>query len=176
VPKVHRVKRTRGGKKEYRCVKCGKPIEPGQEYYHWTKYKQPVRQQHVSCGYPKRSQLSNSKMGPVWDAVDDAIAELQKGQTLEDFKSTLESVAQTAHDVASEYEESADNIEQQFSSSATADACRNAAEQLESWAEDLENWEPSVDTDEGTKPVDEWLDQVREEAIEKLGEQPEYEG
>lgn len=171
MPKVHKVKRTRGGKKKYICVKCREEIVAGEEYYHWTKYRSPIRQQHVKCGFPKRSQLSNSKMGPVWDAVDDASSELQKCTSVEDLKAALESVAQTAHDVASEYEESADNIEQQFSSSATADACRQAAEQLEDWAESLESWDPSIDVID-----DETLDQARSEAEDKLGEQPEYEG
>jgi len=174
MPRVHKVKRIKGGVKEYICVKCRKPIEPGQEYYHWTKYKQSVRQQHVTCGYPKRSQLSDSKMGPVWDEIDGFNpSELEQ---VDDIKSALQSIAGVATDVAAEYNESADGIEQQFSNSPTGDACREVADALESWAADLENWEPSADTEEGTKTFEDWLEEVREEAQDIVSEAPEYNG
>jgi len=174
VPKVHKVRKSSAGK-EYICVKCRKPIVAGQEYFHWTKYRSATQQQHVDCGYPRRSQLSNSKMGPLWDEVDAFTPDGH--ESADDLQSALADIANVANDVAAEYSEAADNIESASGSGAlTSEACRTVAEELESWASDLENWEPTADTEEGAKPVDDWLQEVREEASELVGNCPEYQG
>src|SRR5882672_463419 len=135
MPKVHKKKKTARGTKTYRCVApdCrydDREIKPGQNYYEWTKYKQPSQYQHAKCGYPRRSQLSDSKMGSVWDAVDGAA--IGNCVSVEDIEAALEAVAATAREVASEYEEAGNT------SSPSAEACQTISQELDSWADDLE--------------------------------------
>lgn len=184
--KVLKKKRTAGGTKTYTCIaqKClvqeetgSREITPGQRYFEVTLYKAPAKRRHVKCGSFTPSQMSNSKMAQVDEAVSGA--DFGHCESVEDIKSVLETVAQTAREVGEEYGESADNMEQHFQNSPTGDACREAQEALDSWADDLENWEPSEEFDGVEVKGDEfsyYLESCRDEASELLGDQPSYEG
>jgi len=112
-------------------------------------------------------------MARVDDAVQDAdLGSLTSGDEIE---TALGQVADIAREVAEEYGESADNIESNFpSGNPTSEACRAAQEGLESWAEDLDSW--TADEKEDDEDEDDYLERVREEAQDALGEQPQYEG
>ena len=169
--KVHTVTRTKGGSKQYLCTACHEPILPGQKYHHWTPYRSTTRQRHVSCGYPRPTELSNSKIA----VVDEAVQDLDLSGNVEDMKAALEGLASTAEEVASEYNDSADGIESHFpSGNPTSEACRNVAEALESWAQELQSWDP--DDREEDDDEDDYLDACRESAQELVGNKPEYEG
>jgi hypothetical protein len=176
--KVHRVRRTKGGTKTYLCTGCNKEILPGEEYFHWTRYKQTTKQRHVKCGFPRPTELSGSKMAQVDEAVQDC--GLASCQTVEEIKAALGGVASVANDVAAEYGESADGMEQAFpSGSPTGDACRAVSGELESWASSLEQWEPQEEyhgVEVKGDEFEQYIQQCRDEAEEELGNQPSYEG
>lgn len=187
MPRVFLKTRNRGGEKTYKCDKCGKTIEPGQEYLTW-KFNRGARYlRHATCGYPRRSELSNSKMVGVWDAVD--AFDVSGATSADDIKSDLESVAQAAREVAQEYADSADNIEASWpAGNPTSEACRATSDELEAWADELESWEPDSESpdvddfeggeasDEYAEAYDSWLQECRDSAQDKVNEAPEYQG
>lgn len=195
MPKVEKKRKNRGGGKTVgncTAMPCklaeerggDRSIHPGDEYYTWVFYRGPRYFRHVPCGYPRRGQLTNSKMGAVYDAVDDADF---GASTVDEIKDILSGIAETANEVASEYSDSASNIESSFPGSPTAEACQTVADELESWASDLESWESStdepdeddlinLDEEERLLAWDEYAEAVREEARGLLEDHPEYEG
>lgn len=174
MPRVFRKTKNRGGHHVYHCDKCGKEIEAGQDYLTWKFNRGSRFLRHAECGMPRRSELTNSKMGPVYDAVDGFDPE---GMMPDDIKGELESIAAVAREVGEEYTESADNIEGAWpSGNPTSEACRATGEALETWAGALESWEPDGDEPEGDDEKEQWLDTQREAAQEVVNEQPEYEG
>lgn len=179
MPRAFLKTKNRGGHKTYSCTVCGKPIEAGEDYYTWKFNRGGRYFQHATHGHPRRSQLSNSKMAEVWDAVD--TLDLSSCETPDDIKQALESVAQTAREVSEQYIESADNIEQSFpSGNPTSEACRTTGEELESWADTLESWDPDEDEfvkdDSSYDDEESWLEAQRESAMDVVNEQPEYQG
>lgn len=173
-----------GGHKVYKCTVCNKPVEAGTQYYTW-KFNHDGRYfQHAEHGPPKPSQLTNSKLGAVLDAVEGC--DLAACESADGIKSALADVASAATDVAAEYSEAADGIESSWpSGNPTSEACRTTAEELETWANNLETWEPENDEPEPEHDQDEeamemlmeeWLEACRGEAQDLLDEQPEYQG
>ena len=123
MPRAFLKTKNRGGHKTYKCTVCGEEIKAGEQYYTWKFNRGGRYFQHAHHGHPKRSQLSNSKMGEVWDAVDDF--DVTGAESIDDIKTALEDAACAADNVASEYNDSADNIEQAFpSGNSTSEACR----------------------------------------------------
>lgn len=191
MPRVFRKTKNRGGHKEYRCSaptclmeKDGgsRVILAGEEYYTW-KFNRGARFfRHAACGIPSRGELTNSKMGPLWDAVDQF--DVSGCGSADEIKEALESVAQDARSVAEEYIDSADNIEQAFpSGNPTSEACRATGEELEAWADELESWEPDNEWDPEEHEEDErddqfeaWLGECRDAATELISNAPEYQG
>ena len=163
--------------REYICEKCGKVIEPGTQYYSWKFNFGATHMQHAEHGPPRASQLTNSKMGEVYDAVSDF--DVSSCESPEDMKAALQSVADAARSVAEQYGESADNIEASWpSGNPTSEACRNTQQELESWADSLESWEPDHDSwdKEQHDTEEDWLEECRESASGVLDDQPEYQG
>lgn len=203
MPRAFLKTKNRGGHHTYTCTRCGEPIEAGQTYYTWKFNRGGRFYQHGEHGYPKPSQLSNSKIAVLLDAVQEA--DLGSCETVEDMKAVLADVANSAREVAQEYADSADNIESSWpSGNPTSEACRETSENLEGYAEDLESWDPGDDFDEGAaieqartewdddnpdamgdaEGIDalveqyreEWVDEKREEAQSLMDEHPEYSG
>jgi hypothetical protein len=177
MPRAFLKTRNKGGKHTYRCGVCGRDILPGEDYYTWKFNRGGRYWQHAEHGAPRRSQLTNSKMGEVYDAVDTFdISELTDA---EDIKAALSSVANSARSVADEYEQSADSIEQAFpSGNSTSEACRATADELNDWADRLESWEPDYDEYDADQfdTEEDWHESTRESAWELVNEQPEYQG
>lgn len=191
MPRVFRKTKNRGGHKVYACSAptCRierdggtRDIRPGDDYLTWKFNRGSRFFRHAECGYPKRSELSNSKMAAVWDAVDDF--DVSAAASAEDIKSDLEAVAQAAREVADEYQAAADSILSAFpSGNTTSEACSTTADELNSWADDLESWEPDdefdadnytgVDAEEAEQA---WLEECRQSAQDKVNESPEYQG
>jgi hypothetical protein len=118
-------------------VKCGKDILPGQERYEWSFRYGGTRRQHVTCGYPKQSQLTQSKMGDIYASFED----LAWGDTAEALVADLESIEETAEQVRSEYEEAAENFGGQGPS-------QESAENIELWISSLQSARSDIETAE----------------------------
>lgn len=176
MPRAFLKTKNRGGVHTYICTKCGKPIEAGQDYYTWKFNRGGRYWQHADHGYPRPSQLSNSKMAQVEDAVHDF--DVSGASSPEDIKVSLQDVASVAQDVAQEYTDSADNIESSWpSGNPTSEACRETASALESWVSDLESWEPDNEFDpEQHETQDDWLEECRQAAQSVVDEAPSYAG
>jgi hypothetical protein len=180
MPRAFLKTKNRGGHKTYRCSFPGcksTEIRPGDQYYTW-KFNHGARFfQHAEHGPPRRSQLTQSKMGPVWDAVDSF--DVSGAESIDDIKSELESVAAAAREVASEYEDAANNIEGSWpAGNPTSEACRSTSEALDGWADDLEGWTPDYDEfdKEAFDTKEDWLEECRQSATDMMADAPEYQG
>ncbi len=157
MPRVYNVTKARASKKTRTCRVCGHEIQPGESYrYFEPRYGPPVM--YCAEHYPKRSHMTTSKLGPVYDAQDDFDAETY--ETLEDLKSALADIASTAEEVAGEYEEAMSNMPEGTDSSPVAEAMQEKIDYLQSYAQELEGFDPDVEE------FDE--DQAREEAEEEI--------
>lgn len=201
MPRVYRkTKSTRG--KDYSCAKCGKKIEPGTDYYEFTKRFQSPNRRHVDCGYPKPSDLSSRKTAIIEDAIQalslgDHVPEADDwGAFVEAIVADLSSVADEAESVGDEYESSADSMPDSLQQGYQAEAMRDVATRLRDWADELREFGPDSDepdmpdqTDEDMDEdaeqewqeacnvaIDDWADEVRGKAEDMLGDMPEYEG
>jgi hypothetical protein len=192
MPRVHtKTRSNRATKRPYRCERCREEILPGQRYFQWEKRYGGPRRQHVECGYPRPTQLSNRKTAQIEEAVMDAdlsqwqpsIPEEWDGSTdsidvdVEHLRDLLSNVAETARDVGQEYQDSFDNLPENFQYGATGEALQEVAQELESWADEVEDFDPQSDEpdwpereeDEDGNPVssdDEWREEVQE-ALDK---------
>lgn len=162
--------------------------------------------QHVACGRPRPSQLSRRKTAQIEDAILDAEAAIaewsvdlpddDEDMPVEDVISILEDVATVATDVGAEYQEGFDNMPEGLQQGDTGQAMEAVAQELEEWASgltesldagDSPDW-PSRDDylddedgqeslqDDRQHALDDWIDQVRNEATDRLGDMPEYQG
>lgn len=197
MPRVTTHKKVRG-QKVYRCQRCGQPVEPGQQYYYWSRRVAPNNYQHVDCGYPRASQLSGRKTAVVLDAAQDAenavgawepeVPTVDPDTTeleldVSDLEGYLEDVAQSAEDVADEYEESVSNMPDSLQYSPSAEASNDVAERLRDWADSLRSTDFDTTVTAEESSVESWeeawaeaVQAARDAATENLGDVPEYEG
>jgi hypothetical protein len=165
MPRVHKLKTKarRGDKPNHRCQKCREDILPGQERFEWEfRYGGPLRQ-HVTCGYPSRSALTQSKMGGIYDAIDS----MQWGDTDGSIAEDLRSIAETVRDVANEYEEAASNFGNGGENQERYEQLESFADDLDSVASEIEGQEPDEGQDE-----DEFIEALREQAQAACDECP----
>jgi hypothetical protein len=111
MPKVIEKKKNRGGTKTYTCTKCGKVIEPGQMFREWSFRYGGTYRMHSMCGYPRQSQLTQSRMSDVYAAIESAedIAAGEPGTwTKDDIVTALEEAISTAEEIRDEKQSAAD--------------------------------------------------------------------
>ena len=188
--------RNRGGTKTYPCTAgCGKPIEPGETYFTWSRrFGRTGRTyyRHTKCGYPRPTELTSRKTAQVEEAVIDAKEQVSnwspdlESPDTDALTSALSDAAQSARDVGEEYESNADAMPENLQYGSQAEAMRDVARELEDWATELEGWSPSedepvfdADADKQAKEdiFQEWVEKIRGEADEALDESiPEYQG
>jgi hypothetical protein len=173
MPRVETKLANRGGTKEKRCEAnpCrmtdakGEPdrlVRAGQRYHTWSFRYAGTHYMHADCGYPKPSQLTNSKMSTVLSAVESAEAEINAIDNVEELPSpedVLGPVAEAAREVAEEYRESGEAM------GAAGSEMEEHADELEAFADDLESFSLSMDDwapEETTDP-----DAKRQEALEE---------
>lgn len=142
--KVHYVKSAGYSRKERKCETCGHEIRAGEPYRYAEPYRRPrvVWCQHHT---PKRSQVSTSKMGPLWDAVDDF--DPDTAETIEEVKALVEEVRTTAEEVRDDYEAGLENIPEQLREGATGADIQEKMDVLDSYMADLDNFDPADDTE-----------------------------
>jgi hypothetical protein len=143
MPRVYTVQKARASKRVRTCRVCGHVIEPGESYrYFEPRYGPAVM--YCAEHYPKRSHMTTSKLGPVYDAQDDFDATAY--ESVEDLQSALQEIASTAEEVASEYEEAISNMPDGTESSPVAEAMQEKIDILQSYAQELESFEPDMET------------------------------
>lgn len=168
--------KTAGESKKTRMC-CHKPecflggeIQPGQRYHSWSFMFGGEYYMHEECGYPKRSQLTQSKMGPIYDMVDaaNAIANNWDGTDLEVLRSEITTLAEAVEEVRKEYEDADEALGGHGTS---ANALR--AEELEGWISYLQDWDPEdfeLDLMEEGESEEEYRDQWREDILREYSE------
>ncbi len=147
----------------YTCSKCGQDILPGQSRYEWSFRYGGTYRRHVDCGYPRQSELTQSKMGEVY-AAQEAVEDLFGGWTdVSELESALQEAADTVDSVASEYDDAAQNFGGQGENA-------DRASELQSYASDLQR--VSLPEREEDEEEDVWRDRVESEVSDALGQCP----
>lgn len=133
MPRVYtKVKSTRGAPRT--CGKCGKRIEPKQRYYEWGFRYGGTYRRHVDCGYPKMSELTQSKMSTVLASIEDAEEQLPSASTFDEIAELAEAVAESAREVAEEYREAVRAMNMEGAGTENEER----ADQLDSYADELD--------------------------------------
>lgn len=163
MPRVNTAtKSPRATKKPYVCTGCREEITSGQKYYTWSRRFQGPRYRHVSCGFPRPTELSDRKTAQVEEAIQDAEGSLggvswtlgandepggtvDLGDVVSQINDILQEVGSSAEDVGSEYESSADNMPESLQYGSQAEAMREVAGELSDWADNLNSWSPSAE-------------------------------
>lgn len=195
MPRVHtRVKAARGT--GYTCATCRLTIEPGQEFFYWTRRfgrSGMTYRQHKTCGYPRPTQLSSRKTAQIEEIVSSASISLSfeipedlswdseslranHGGSFDvdtgELDTVADDIAQAAEDVASEYEESASNMPENFHGTDRHAALEDVAERLNSWASDLRDYAQRVDlTVEVPDPAEFENEELWRDAIQNAGDE-----
>jgi len=158
MPKVYTYKtqerRKHADKGHHRCNKCGQDILPGQDRYEWSFRFGGTYRRHVTCGFPRPSELTQSKMAQVYAATE-AVEDLVHAEgdlALDDLVQALETAAEEIEQVVSEYNEAAENFGGQGENAdrameldSYADTIRNAADSLDEDTATLEDMQAAVD-------------------------------
>jgi hypothetical protein len=184
MPRVKtKTKSSRGEK--YNCVLCSDKIKSGDKYHEWKFRYGGTRRQHAEHGFPKPSQLTQSKLGEVYAAQEVAEEAIAAATEASDIADAIREVAQQARDTGEEYREAAEAMGGAGTENEErADTLEAFADELESEADDMEGqeWEADEEAEKeelgghGDEPVndegdthDEWLEALRSTAIEAIG-------
>jgi len=165
MPRVHSRTKRRGGK-TYTCDKCREPIEPQQRYYTSSFRYGGTRTRHETCGYPRPSELTQSRLSEVYAAMETLQDNADTWETEEDAQQAAQDAADVVREVVEAYTEAAEHFGGQGEN-------QERAEQLESFADDLESWQPPYladYTEEGEEEPD--LHAWREAAASEVPECP----
>src|SRR5947199_8233502 len=100
------------GRTERKCgrAECGKVIPKGEEYY---IYSFRYGGKHFRCKdhYPRRSELTQSRMSDVYAAIEDFEDNFTNGaDNLEEITSKVEEVREAAEEVCEAYREAAEHF------------------------------------------------------------------
>jgi hypothetical protein len=144
----------------YHCSKCGNDILPGQSRYEWSFRYGGTYRRHVDCGYPKQSELTQSKMGQVYAATE-ALEDFMLGEfTVDDLQEALNQAAEEVRQVASEYEEAAEHFGNQGEN-------QERYEALDAYADEIEQVQlPDDQAHEG------WEDEARSAVEDAISQCP----
>jgi hypothetical protein len=159
----------RTARKKTKCDVCPKPIEPGQKYYKWAFYRGPVQRQHSTHGYPKPSQLTQSKMSGVYSAIESAETNISTCDNPADIALELRTAADDIEVIKEEYEEGLSNKPDGLRDADTdtqekIDALSEFIDELRSTADDIEGESDGTDIPE----KESWLSGLQEKAKEVL--------
>jgi hypothetical protein len=156
--------KTRGGKKDYTCGACGKKIAPGEIYHKWS-FRYGGTHYRCKDHYPRRGELTQSKMGTIYDAIDDAQKEIGELTSAVEIEDAVHAVAQDVQEAVDEYREAAEHFGGQGESAERAD-------ELEGWQSDLDSWRTSVAYDDEETMSEDTLEEIRQEACDALDQCP----
>ena len=205
MPRVHtRTKSTRG-RPEFPCRACSEPIKPGEQFYTWKKRYGGTSYMHTSHGFPKPSMLSNRKTAVIEDMTQDFPQQVESVEEISDALSAIaETARDVGSEYEESADNMPESLQQGYQAEAMREVAQELeswADELESW--EPENEEPTedeardelqdeleaeADYEEGDEPSeddiqtrlsekrDEWLSTELDNAQDKLGEMPEYQG
>lgn len=142
MPRVHRTRKNRAGA-ERSCGKCGRKIEPGQEYLSWS-FRYGGTRYRCMDHPPRPSDLTQSKMAEVYAAVEGAQDDLPGLTETDAIQEAVHDVASTVREVAEEYREAAEPFGGMGENAERAD-------ELEGWASDLESFYPDGEDAEAAR-------------------------
>lgn len=191
MPRVTSATKNKGGKKEYRCRRCGKTIEPGQKYYKYS-FRYGGTYYHCASHPPKPSELTQSKMVAVLEAIEAAEerldAELSFDGDIEDFdadqyeqaaREIVEEVCTAAEEVRDEYQSALDEWEHGNSQ------LEEKVDEMTTFVDALEQFDPSATfeapdeesdreeyEDEYRDRIDNYLNELRGEVEDVFCEVP----
>jgi hypothetical protein len=159
MPRVFQKKKIKLGA-DRSCGRCGKKIEPGDEYLSWSfRYGGT----HFRCldHPPRQSELTQSKLSEVYSAQETAEDEIDaivvdEDGAVEGVKDAVQTVIDQIQETASEYMEAAEHFGGEGENAERAD-------ELESWSGELESFYPDEDAE---------LEAAKTEAMELLGNCP----
>jgi hypothetical protein len=185
MPRVHTSTKSAAGR-VYTCGACGKHITKGQKFHAWSFRFGGSHRQHAECGYPRRGQLTQSKLGVLYDAQDAATEAVEQTDQLSDLNDALQQVADTAREIAEEYREAVQAMNMEGNGTENeerADTLDEYADALESVAGDIDGndeWEaaePEEGADADAEPLDEdgqtrdeWFDEYRQQALDAISD------
>jgi hypothetical protein len=153
MPRVYVVQQARLSKHRRVCVTCGAEVQRFETY----RYAEPRTGPRLVWCYrhmPKRSQLSASKLGAVWDAIDDFDSGTYTN--VEDLQAAIEEIKSIATQVQEEYEDSLQNMV--TTEGPIPEAMQQNIDFLEAYAADLENLDYSeAKTDEDVREEVEFM-------------------
>jgi hypothetical protein len=116
-------------------VECGRLIATGETYYIFS-FRYGGKHFRCKDHYPKRSELTQSRMSEVYAAIEDFEATSAAGfETVADVVSAVEEVANTSREVVDAYREAAEHFGGQGENAERAD-------ELEGWVDQLESFSP----------------------------------
>lgn len=153
MPRVTQHKKNRGGKtEEYRCQRCSEGIKPGETYYEWSFRYGGTQRQHTSHGYPRGSQLTQSKLGEVYAAAEsledwyfeqpvgtDVVDEDYLQGLIESATSIIADARDQAESVISEYQDAIEAMP------ASEEQNQERIDAIEDWVGELESAESEVE-------------------------------
>lgn len=168
MPRVYRYKtqarRKHADKGFYRCSKCGADIEPGQDRYEWSFRYGGTYRRHVSCGMPRQSELTQSKMSGVYAATEGVEDLFGHWTDPEELTGALESAADEIQYVVDEYREAAEHFGGQGENAERAD-------ELERYADDLRNVD-LPERDDPDESLESWQERVESEVSDAISQCP----
>lgn len=164
MPRVYtKTKSTRG--KAYFCDTCRKQIEPGEKYLEWGFRFGGSYRRHAEHGYPKPSELTQSKMASVLSAIEEAEGTIGGATELSEVTDALQSVADAAREVAEEYREAVSAMNMEGSGNEN----EQRADDLESFADDLESSISDVESKESD--VEDKLEELKAAKLQELADE-----
>lgn len=151
MPRVESKKK--GGGKTRHCAVCQAEIIKGERYYTFA-FRYGGRRYHCKDHRPKRSQLTQSKLSAVYEAIEAAEENIGDVTTVEDAEQMLNEIAEVVREVAEEYREAAEPFGGAGENADRADELEGFADELEGASFDAADPEEPEEVDEDQLRID----------------------
>lgn len=154
MPRIITVQKARAVPGLRRCGRCGKDIQAGEKYFHWSNRTPGGRGGHKSirCAdhYPRPSEYTASPYRAAAYSIQEGIEDFLAGDwTPEELAEELRTAAENVRDeCAGPLNEGADNIEDGFGHETyQSSEMRERADAFESWADEIESAADDIQTE-----------------------------
>lgn len=147
-------------RKEYKCSKCGKKIEKGEEYYRFSVSRfNPLKPRCTGCK-PKQSEMTQSEfLSTIW-GIEEEIAKLGIDDLAEP-QSVIENFTGQLEELRDETEDRLSNMPEQLQDAPTGELLQGRVDCVQEMIDELE----AIDTD-----IDEELDVDERKRLERQQE------